>query len=355
MQHSNPRPAISAVAEHAGIIPLVIVGLPSSESIFTVHCLADIVRRTRGGVVTTAVNTAEDSDRLAELAAGEPVIVFSDVPDALAREALLATRAPIVAVMGGFAETAQFSMVTRDLDALQAARFVSQSFSCLEPLRRVPGVRSVTLDKAADLKAWIDEASGWLGLRADAWRITRQQMLDDYACWPTVGAAINGLLQSADAVPVTLEQGSSSTCSLFDTLGKFYHAGSINTLFWPAECLLVPGEPAVPVCEAIAFAGPARILTFGPFFHVPPGRWCARYEFETDGHPAGNLMEFDIVNGGNVLVSRQVLVDRAGRFAFDCEFDLEHARLPVEYRAFLAEGSIGGWFRPLGIWLSRNA
>ena len=96
------------------------------------------------------------------------------------------------------------------------------------------------------------------------------------------------------------------------------------------------------------------MLTFGPFMHLPPGCWTARYQFEVDEHPAGNLMEFDIVNGVNVLDSRRAPINDAGKFGFDCTFEMEESRLPVENRAILAEGSIGGFFKPIGILLNRN-
>ena len=333
---------------------MAVGGLPSPESIFAIHCVSDIVRRTRGQANVIPLNTGEDSERLAEANSGEPVIPFFDTPDSQAREALLATRTPMILVAGDFAETARFCMAARNLDALQAARFVSQSFSCLEPLYRYGHIHPVALDKAANLAEWIDQLAAWLGLQPSAWQPERQQMLADYAAWPTVEAAIHALVEFADVASADQEQLPAATRALFDTLGRCYRPGSIDSIIWPADCILEPGDPALPVAGAISLTGPARMLTFGPFLHLPPGRWNARYHFEVDEHLAGNLMEFDVVNGTNVLVSHRVLVDGAGKFGFDCEFDMEESRLPVENRAILAEGSIGGFFRPAEIWLNRE-
>lgn len=334
-------------------IPLAVGGLPSPESIFAIHCVADIARRTRGEVKVMPLNTGEDGERLAEAISSGPAVPFFDTPDTQARALLLAMRASIVVVTGDFAETAHFCMVARNLDALQAARFVSQSFSCLEPLQRHDNVRWITLDKAASLPEWIDQVAGWLGLQPSGWASDRQQMLADYAAWPTVEAAIHALVQFADSTSAAWESPPASTQQLFETLGTSYRSGSIDTVFWPAECILEPGDPAFPVSGAIPLTGPARMLTFGPFMHLPPGRWGARYQFEMDGHPAGNSIEFDVVNGEKVLDSRRTRTDQAGKFGFDCEFEMEESRLPVENRAILTEGSIGGFFNPAGIWLKR--
>lgn len=352
MPHSETGGELAVRARRDDAIPLAVGGLPSPESIFAIHCVAEIVRRTRGAANFIPLNTGEDGERLAEATPGEPTLPFFDTPDSQARQMLLAMQAPIVVVTGDFAETARFCMVARDLDALQAARFVSQSFSCLEPLQG--HVHWIALDRAASLTEWIDEVATWLGLQPSAWQPARQQMLAEYAIWPTVEAAIHALVQFADPSSAAWDCLPASTQALFETLGTSYHSGSIDTVFWPADCILEPGDPAFPVTGAIALTGPARMLTFGPFLHLPPGRWSARYQFEVDEHPAGNLMEFDVVNGDNVLVSRRAQVHDAGKFGFDCEFEMEESRLPIENRAILAEGSIGGFFKPIGILLNRN-
>lgn len=354
MQHFETGSELASIVREGNAIPLAVGGLPSPESIFTIHCVADIAGRTRGAIKVLPFNAAEDSKSLVEATSSEPALLFFDTPDTQSRDLLLATRAPIVVVMGDFAETARFCMVARNLDALQAARFVSQSFSCLEPLRRQDHVRQIVLDRTASLPEWIDQVAAWLGLEPSAWWPDRQQMLADYAAWPTVEAAIHGLVQFADPASAADERLSASTHALFETLGTFYQSSSIDTVFWPADCLLEPGDPAFPVSGAIPLTGPARMLTFGPFMHLPPGRWSASYQFEVDDHPAGNAMEFDVLNGDKVLDSRRARPDGAGKFGFGCEFEIEESRLPVENRAILAEGSIGGFFKPTGIWLKRH-
>ena len=344
---------VVTIARGESAIPIAVGGLPSPESIFTIHCLADIARRLWGDVKVLPLNTGEDGKWLTEATSRESALPFFDTPDTHARELLLATRAPIVVVTGDFAETARFCMVARNLDTLQAARFVSQSFSCLEPLQREDNVRWITVDKAANLPEWIDQVAGWLGLQPSAWESDRQQMLADYAAWPTVEVAIHALVQFADRASAAWERLPTAIQPLFETLGMSYRSGSIDTVFWPADCILEPGHPAVPVSDAIPLTGPARMLTFGPFMHLPPGRWSARYQFGLDDHPAGNAIEFDVVNGDKVLASRSVQVYRPGKFGLDCEFELEESRLPVENRAILKEGSIGGYFKPDGIWVRR--
>lgn len=345
--------AVAALDRAGAAIPLAVGGLPSPESIFTVHSVAEIIRRTRGTVRGVALNAGADAGLLAEASAAAPIVPYFDAPDRDACAALLATGAPIVVVMGDFAQTAQFCMVARELDPLQAARFVSQSFCCLAPLRRHSQVRSITLDKVQDLGSWFDEVAGWLGLDPSMWSDTRTQMVAEYAAWPTVDAAINALVPNAHAAMLGWEHVPAATQALFATFATSYHAAAMDAIFWPGESILEPGSPVASVGDAIPLTGPARLLTFGPFMHLPPGRWRARYQFQVDAHPAGNAIVFDVAHGAEVLVSHRVSIDQAGTFGIDCEFLVHEPRLAVENRAILAEGSIGGFFKPMGIGLSR--
>lgn len=354
MQASDSTGAIDVLVRPRNAIPLAVGGLPSPDSVFAIHCVAEIVRRTRGDAMVVPFNIGEDRECLDEASADHPIVPFFDAPDIEARQLLLATEAPIVIVTGHFPETARFCMHARGMEALQAARFVSQSFSCLEPFRRSSRVRWLTIDRAATPAHWIDEVAAWLELQPSAWQDARAQMLAEYAAWPTVEAAIHALVPSALAASVDGEDVPLATRTLFETLGTSYHSGSMDALFWPADSIFEYSASPHPVTGAIALTGPTRVVTSGPYLHLPPGHWRARYQFEADDHPVGNLIEFDILHAGKIQTSGRTMIDEAGKFGFDCEFDVEDPRLSVEYRAILAEGSIGGWFNPIGIWLTRD-
>lgn len=354
MQPSDIVGELAVPFRQGKAIPLAIGGLPSPESILTIHFVIEIVRRTQGQARAIPLNTGQDGEKLADASLEDPMIPFFDTPDREAREALLATGSTVVMVAGDFVETARYCMVARDLDLLQAARFVSQSVSCLAGLDEQGQVHWVTLDKTADLADLIDGVAGWLGIQRSSWQAARQQMLADYGAWPTVEAAMHHFVQFADPSADGWDDMPDTIDPVLAVLGAYYRCGEIDSIFWPAECLLDAVDPAAPVTETMQLAGPARMLTFGPFMHLPPGRWTARYQFEVDAHPVGNLMEFDVLNGGDILVTRSAMISSGGQFGIDCTFDVRESRLPIEYRARISEGSIGGSFKPIGIWLTRE-
>lgn len=354
MPPSKAESRVAVVSRRLEAIPLVIGGLPSAESIFAIHFAVEIARRVYGQAKAVPLNTGEDGEVLAEEVVGEMTVPFFDTPDNEARSVLTGLKAPIVLIMGDFAETARFCMVARSLDLLQACRFVSQSFSCLEALQGQERVQIVAIDRTTPLPQWIDEVAGWLGLQPSSWETARRQMLSDYAAWTTVAEAMYGLVQPADPSNPAWDVLPPAEHPMLTALGASYRTGSIDRVFWPWECLLDPNKEAVAVEGTIDLTGPARILTIGPFMHLPPGQWLARYQFEIDYQPFDNLLEFDVLNGAEILVSGRAPIDGGGKFAFDCAFEIVDSRLPVENRAILVEGSLGGHFTPIGVWLRRD-
>ncbi len=357
MTPSKFDPAFALV--HDGLdplpaIPLLVGGPPSAETIFTIHCVVEITQRSCGEAALIALNTGLDGDRLAEANTKTPTIVFFDLPDSAGRGLLLAAKVPIVLVSGGFEQTARYCMAARDFDMVQAAQLVSQSLCCLAPLRHHSSVRRVQVDRTTSIPDWIDEVASWLGLQRNDWQAERLQMLVAYADWATVGAAIDGIVPHSriPAAPQDIDAASSDL--LFNAMAASYDYDPISAVFWPASLILKPNGSAMAAGAAIPLVGPARLLTYGPYLHLPAGRWTACYQFIVDEHPAGNDIEFDVMSGGDVLVSNRVMLENSGKYGFECSFEIAEARLPVQMRAILAEGAIGGLFEPLGISLRRD-
>ena len=112
-------------------------------------------------------------------------------------------------------------------------------------------------------------------------------------------------------------------------------------VIWPARVFFSgdqPGEPAAPIAE---ITGGARILYYGPYFHLPVGAWNAdvviEFTDETRGAPfsievhAGRLLARATMRSGGVGVFR-------GAFSF--EHDEPHD--PVEIQLRSDEGAIDG-------------
>ena len=90
--------------------------------------------------------------------------------------------------------------------------------------------------------------------------------------------------------------------------------------------------------------GPARILVYGPYMHLPRGEWAAYFELEVSDNQSGNRLKVDVVCGP--LISASVIADLplTGRYCFTVAFTVVEPLQPVEMRFQIESGPIEGRF-----------
>jgi hypothetical protein len=103
----------------------------------------------------------------------------------------------------------------------------------------------------------------------------------------------------------------------------------------PISAFLDGAPPHAPLSPLISLVGPARALSFGPFFYLPEGDWRLTLMFEATGNFSCNTIKFDIFVDGRVQC----------QFLYSCEFSVENPWSPFEFRSHMAKGSIGGEIR----------
>lgn len=324
-----------------------VAGLPSWGSIFVFHTMADILRRVHGRLGTQGFNRADQA------MPDQPALLYCDVPDRAAAAALAAMGADCFVVRESFAHAVRYSMAARGMSHIEAARFVSQSVAAIDGLERVCTPRAIEVAPNWPIARWIDHLAAVVGVHPARWAAVRPAMLDAYAGHVTVAAAIRAIVQHADACFGEAAALVPDAQAVIAALAAGYDRAGQEVLEWPADMLLGAAAPYRPVAGPIDLVGPARVLTFGPYLHLPAGRWAATYRFETWGNESTNALGFDVVADGEVKFSTQGIVDTAGQFGVECAFAVADPLQPVEFRCFLAEGAIGGVLRPCGVSLRR--
>ena len=93
--------------------------------------------------------------------------------------------------------------------------------------------------------------------------------------------------------------------------------------------------------EPIDLTGPARVIMYGPYLHLPAGQWVARVEFEIDGAISGVEAATDVVSSGSV-VEKTFLMPTKGIFAFEIGFSVSDPRHTVEIRLMTKRSAIEG-------------
>jgi hypothetical protein len=332
---------------------IAVGGPPSPGSILLIHIVTEIVRHLSGGVATFPVNSAEQFSSGHAGSQNWPLVLFFDVPERSVLKLIEANDFPLLLLEDDYFSTAVYCMTARNLAVAEASRFVSQSFACLDPVFRLERVRTISFAPQSDIVTFIDSVTTMMNIAGPVWNEMRTEFLSRYAHFKTVQEAVLGVVQFAEQAQAKAGQLPREMQELLREQARGFEGHVQHNAYWPAGILLEGRPPYGLVQGPIELVGPARLLAFGPYMHLPPGRWRAEYAFEAVVHGAGDLYGFDVTADSEVKFNTQGMIDRSGLYRIQCEFEIEDAASPVEFRCFLNEGAIGGYFEPKGVTLCR--
>ncbi len=128
----------------------------------------------------------------------------------------------------------------------------------------------------------------------------------------------------------------------------------VTRVTWPGALFApssVEQEGYDKVCD---LTGTARILVYGPYLHLPRGRWVATPSFTVENNESGNTMTVDICSAGEVLAGGRCLLPPQGKFSCQIAFEITEPRQAIEVRFATKYGAIEGDFRLHEIVLARE-
>jgi hypothetical protein len=112
-------------------------------------------------------------------------------------------------------------------------------------------------------------------------------------------------------------------------------------IVWPTSVFFSGDQPGSPASLVADVTGGARILYYGPYFHLPPGHWSARMMIGFTEDARG--LPFSIEVHAGVLLARATM-QSVGKGVFHAAFQFVHEapQNPVEIQVRSDEGAIGG-------------
>ena len=119
--------------------------------------------------------------------------------------------------------------------------------------------------------------------------------------------------------------------------------GEREPIVWPLSCFYSgdqPGEQASPIMDT---AGPARILYYGPYFHLPPGRWRVEIQMFFSNDVPASMLAAEIL-GSAKLARIEFRPAHGGLFQADMPLFIERPEERIEFRIWLLSGTISGQF-----------
>lgn len=99
-----------------------------------------------------------------------------------------------------------------------------------------------------------------------------------------------------------------------------------------------PGEQASPIVDTV---GPARILYYGPYFHLPPGRWRVDIQLFFPNDVPDSLLAAEAL-GRTRLARIEFRPTYGGLFQASMNLAIDRTEERIEFRVWLLGGTISG-------------
>jgi hypothetical protein len=295
-----------------------------------------------------AAGTVNDVRAACSDLAHMPIVLFGDIPSRELVEVLRQAGAQVLVVVEGPGRIVRACRRTRQLEGLPAIRFASQSLATLHDLALSPRAYVITEgDATRSVEAVLVEFAQIfrIDLTDQQLDLIRQRLQID-----TLGSALCDL-----APTMPQEEPTADEILAEKALAGFrplLHVKRVDCFAWGPSVFLGSNPHGEPITGPLSLVGGRRCFLFGPFFHVPSGKWRATVAFEVCGNVSGNVLKVDIYTD-HVITEATTPLPAHGRFKFDVDFHVEEPRLPLQIRLFNEQGAIEGEFELIGIGLAR--
>lgn len=321
-------------------IRVAVFGVSTHFAYWGFHLVREIVGIVTGETLHVHVTSLQTlQERLGERDDAS-VVVTSDFPDADLMEFLLPSPYPLIVFADSNDEFAEWTAYSRKISLQNAVRFCSNIVCVLTPAfltRRAlvldPQIRTPNLVEAivAHLFSSADE-----GLALSVYETLAREgrlPLDGPPDW-----RLSASFAEIEVAPVDLGRAAEMKSALASYASVFARTFPAE-IVWPVAMFTCPDSERGRA--PIELTGPARIIMYGPYLHLPAGQWTARVEFEIDGAESGVEAATDVLIS-EVLVEKLFVMPRKGIFAYELAFSVSDPRRAVEIRLSTRRSAIEG-------------
>jgi len=343
---------------------LSIFGTQSTLSISFARIVEVIAKNTLGetaSVHAAAIEQLREAWSAIPASARQAVVLYSDCPQPSLTKLLVDTGAAIVVCMDDFPSVVGFQMINLGKDFVASVRMSTLTFTAVEPLLQTRNLLTITASKYdASLAEIVSELVDFyniqitpeqfdaildrLGHGAGRSATLRDFIAAEFPEWRPVETALSALIGSDRKLVENLAQQYSAIAE-----GRAF-----DEVYWPRPFFQYGDVPDRPLDGSVILTGPARIVFFGPYLHVPPGAWNAEVQIEVTDCRMDTIAYADIYNGQAVLSAVSMRFPRKGVYAFDIAFETSTPHRPLEIRMHLLKGAIEGELLLHGARLTRT-
>jgi len=328
-------------------------GVMSSWGVAAVHALA---REAFGDYAIIATDTVEDLKQHVVAQSGMHAVLVSQFPEARLSELILRVNVPFLLFLEDPLDAVSYLARATEQRDIGLVRAVSASLACLEPLANGSGalvLRRNDIDQSGSidllLKTMDRHFSTDLKLEQIANALLHVGMTPAgqplHAGVPRLeeaaAAVITGYLTPQEVVPEVSEALRETARKVLRPLEFGGRQAPSATIFWPQETFLSGDSLGQELDDLVDLAGGARCLIYGPYLHLPTGRWNAKFIFDVDEDCQGQIFTVE-VHAAELLGRLRVSPQGTGSFEAAVPVDVVDPRAPIEIRLMMDSGAIEG-------------
>jgi hypothetical protein len=210
------------------------------------------------------------------------------------------------------------------VETIAAARMLTSTLAPLPDVLRAGGALLVRRTPDLDLAATRRAIASHLGLPVPPGPLAAESAVDLAAGTPALSGQPLALLRQV-LIPLQDFATDAASGPIVWPLACFYNGDQVNEL-------------APPLIE---LAGPARVLYYGPYFHLPRGRWRVdvQFFFSSEARNAPLAVE---VTDSDTLARVSMRPTRGGVFQASFPLAVTQPEKQIEVRVWLMRGAIEG-------------
>jgi hypothetical protein len=229
-------------------------------------------------------------------------------------------------------------------DPLQPLRDLSASAAILNRVIDLPGARIGVVDDEADAVKLIAMAAACFDLpvasfgagmpegRSDGEPVDQAIMRDggpDRAALRVLGQPDETMREAIDNAVGTM-------------VTRLRGASGFGQIAWRHALFLSGDEIGSPARMIVDLTGPARVLYYGPYLHLPDGAWTMSAILGFSEDTDDMVFKLELQRAHHVIASGWVKPERKGLFRVEMAVDLDDAEHALEVRLHSHSGAIGG-------------
>jgi len=296
-----------------------------------------------------AIKTVDREDALAEPEAGQvPIVHLSHFPSLSLLSECAKGVAPVLLLLDDPFDSVRY---TRDLSksgVLHALRLQTASVSIYPEIGTHPRLlklaRLTRLPSREVVKVMLAHVGLELSPPEFETLLERRFVRDskDADLESALEAAVAGYAKPDDARAAFSAREAAMIGSVLAPMLEMSIGDNTAPIVWPIESFLSGDRPDTPASLVAELTGGARILYYGPYFHLPAGAWTARMTVGFSEGARTTPVTVEAYGGTELLALASMAPEDKGIYHAVFDFDHDDALQPVEVRVRTDRGAIEG-------------